>query len=1009
MCKGSLHQGEIESGGSQCTCIALVFLTLNDIPKSVQEVDNILHKGTTTYQSLAHDDNEYLLITDFPDRVSIENEIFDLSARNPISGMVLQEIDHLDSLTLKLDSAVEQGFGIAPTCFLTTGNNPGYTIGIKNIDEHYYVMDSHSRDDKGLSSPLGKAVVLQFNSVEQLVKYIKDMCHSVSNTDMQYELTPIIIRKTSVMISSTGPQPSDNTNEINQNNPSPQCFEPMESEHVANDTTLQDSDISVDGGRTDLNIQQNVDAIDVGNSDPLLLTDDQKHMLICNRMPESTFKFPSKLYKDSRCKSGSFKRSCCREWFTKFEFISYSKDKDGIYCLACKFFPDTSGRRPRKLVSEPYQNWKDAITDLKRHASSETHLNSIVRLSGFQETYMRPESRIDINTNARGDTLIAKNRQILKSLIKCLEFCGRRGLALRGHRDDDKIQDNTQDYNIGNYKELVKFRAEAGDSVLDDHLKQCAKNASYTSKTSQNELLACIKRFIQQTIVDEVKAQPLGPHFGYQCDEVSDASNWEQLGIVIRYLRDGSPVEKLLEFVQAEETTGSALCGLIVKALTDAGLDIQFCRAQTMDGAGNMSGKNLGCAAQFTRLSPRTVYHYCASHNLNLVLCKCCNVPEIQLMLDSLKQLGIFFKYSPKRSRCLEKAVDEINSNRDVQNKITKQKFKVFCETRWCEKITTLGSFSTMYEPIISCLEEISSNVGRTWDKKAVIDAKGLLTKITDSTFIVSFQTVHNFFGYVTGLSRKLQGSTLDIVEGYKMIDTVKTLVKSTRDDETEFDTVFEKATAMAEVADIGGIKAPRRCGRQTQRSNVPADNVQVYYRRAVFLPFLDSMIQQFEIRFGERAVSVVRALALIPNNIHQTTDEAIDDIINYYEVDMPFPDSFRQEFRLWKELWRVQNEKPTTLTSTLTDPRVCSTIFPNIVKLLGLISLTSVTSSSTERANSSLKYIKTFSRNTMGEERLNALLLLYVHKNIKLDYEKIIDDFSRRNPRKMLLVNPMA
>ncbi|CAG2254819.1 unnamed protein product [Mytilus edulis] len=949
VCKGSLHQGEIESGGRQCTCIALVFLTLNDIPKSVQEVDNILHKGTTTYQSLARDDNVYFLITDFPDRVSIENEIFDLSVRNPISGMVLQEIDHLDSLTFKLDSAVEQCFGIAPTCFLTTGNNPGYTIGIKNIDEHYYVMDSHSRDDKGLSSPLGKAVVLQFNSVEQLVKYIKDMCHSLSNTDMQYELTPIIIRKTSVLTSSTGPQPSDNTNEINQNNPSPQCFEPMDTEHVANDNPLQDSDISVDGGRTDLNIQQNFDAIDVGNSDPLLLTDDQKHMLICNRMPESTFKFPSKLYKDSRCKSGSFKRSCCREWFTKFEFISYSKDKDGIYCLACKFFPDTSGRRPRKLVSEPYQNWKDAITDLKRHASSETHLNSIIRLSGFQET---------------------------------------RGLALRGHRDDDQIQDITQSYNLGNYKELVKFRAEAGDSVLDDHLKQCAKNASYTSKTSQNELLACIKRFIQQTIVDEVKAQPLGPHFGYQCDEVSDASNWEQLGIVIRYLRDGSPVEKLLEFVQAEETTGSALCGLIVKALTDAGLDIQFCRAQTMDGAGNMSGKNLGCAAQFTRLSPRTVYHYCASHNLNLVLCKCCNVPEIQLMLDSLKQLGIFFKYSPKRSRCLEKAVDEINSNRDVQNKITKQKFKVFCETRWCEKITTLGSFSTMYEPMISCLEEISSNVGRTWDKKAVIDAKGLLTKITDSTFIVSFQTVHNFFGYVTGLSRKLQGSTLDIVEGYKMIDTVKALVKSTRDDETEFDTVFEKATAMAEVADIGGIKAPRRCGRQTQRN---------------------SMIQQFDIRFGERAVSVVRALALIPNNIHQTTDEAIDDIINYYEVDMPFPDSFRQEFRLWKELWRVQNEKPTTLTSTITDPRVCSTIFPNIVKLLGLLSLTSVTSSSTERANSSFKYIKTFSRNTMGEERLNALLLLYVHKNIKLDYEKIIDDFSRRNPRKMLLVNPMA
>ena len=79
-------------------------------------------------------------------------------------------------------------------------------------------------------------------------------------------------------------------------------------------------------------------------------------------------------------------------------------------------------------------------------------------------------------------------RQILISLIKCLDFCGRRGKALRGHRDDDQIEDKAQNYNLGNYKELVKFRAEAGDSVLDDNLKQCAKNASYTSKNFQNEL-----------------------------------------------------------------------------------------------------------------------------------------------------------------------------------------------------------------------------------------------------------------------------------------------------------------------------------------------------------------------------------------------------------------------------------------------------------------------------------------------------------------------------------------
>ena len=42
---------------------------------------------------------------------------------------------------------------------------------------------------------------------------------------------------------------------------------------------------------------------------------------------------------------------------------------------------------------------------------------------------------------------------------------------------------------------------------------------------------------------------------------------------MLRYTVD-VPVERLLEFIPAEEFTGEALCDLIVKALTDASLDI---------------------------------------------------------------------------------------------------------------------------------------------------------------------------------------------------------------------------------------------------------------------------------------------------------------------------------------------------------------------------------------------------------------------------------------------------
>lgn len=61
------------------------------------------------------------------------------------------------------------------------------------------------------------------------------------------------------------------------------------------------------------------------------------------------------------------------------------------------------------------------------------------------------------------------------------------------------------EWNQGNFKELIKFRIEAGETVLGGHLNKCSSYAAYTSKTSQNELLYCIMTSIQKHIVGETK------------------------------------------------------------------------------------------------------------------------------------------------------------------------------------------------------------------------------------------------------------------------------------------------------------------------------------------------------------------------------------------------------------------------------------------------------------------------------------------------------------------------
>ncbi len=722
-----------------------------------------------------------------------------------------------------------------------------------------------------------------------------------------------------------------------------------------------------------------------------------------NRVPEDGYKFPAREYKDKRSKSGIMNRYCSPDWFKIFEFLSYSKRTDGLFCLACVLFPDLSHRRAKKLIDSPYSNWKDAKSDLKMHSTLEYHKNSMAKLNAFKQTYKNTSTRIDVTITNNNISRIQQNRESIKCILKCLEFCGRQGIALRGHRDDDTCSS----FNSGNFKALLKFRVEAGDKTLSSHLESCKKNATYTSKTSQNELLLCIKEYLQRYIIQDVKAQDIGPYYSYQCDEVTDSSNWEQLGIVLRYSKFNQPVERLLEFIACEKITGEALCTNIIESLSKAGLDVNLCRFQTMDGAGNMAGSQSGCAARFTRENPKAVYIHCASHQLNLVLCKSCKVNEIHFMLDTLKQLGLFFKYSPKRSRRLEKAIEEVNKNRSPSEQIGKAKFKTFCETRWVEKQTTLQDFNDMYEPLLLCLEAIGL-VESGWDSKTVCDAYGIMKRITDSTFIASFQIALHMFGYFKGLTTKLQGSTLDIIQGYEMVDNVKSLMSTIRTEESEYEDIFLKIEQMAKIGNVSLIP-PRRCSTQMHRNNVPADTAKEYFKLALFYPFVDSILQEINSRFNEITNHAVQGLRLLPANLHLLDQGTKNEIFSYYQSDLPSAISYNQELRLWENLWQNEGNKPSSISGTLDDPKTCSLMYPNVTKILRLLLLAPLTTCEVERSNSTLRYIKNSFRSTMGEDRFNALILLYTHKDIELDYDCIIDMYARKHPRKMILINPLA
>ena len=67
------------------------------------------------------------------------------------------------------------------------------------------------------------------------------------------------------------------------------------------------------------------------------------------------------------------------------------------------------------------------------------------------------------------------------------------------------------------------------------------------------------------------------------------------------------------------------------------------------------------------------------------------------------------------------------------------------------------------------------------------------------------------------------------------------------------------------------------------------------------------------------------------------------------------------------------------------------------------------VSTAAMEYSHSCFQVVKTKLQSTMDQNRLNALMLLYMHKDIPLSYNKIIGLYANRYPRKINFSNSLA
>ena len=247
-------------------------------------------------------------------------------------------------------------------------------------------------------------------------------------------------------------------------------------------------------------------------------------------------------------------------------------------------------------------------------------------------------------TNASIQVRMNENKHIIRQIVRDVLFLGKQGLG--------DVEDFKSNKNPGNFFALLKDYA-AMDKILLDHLNSPkARNATYISPSTQNDIISIIGNdFILSGIIAEINS---ATYYSVLADDVS-CHNVEHLPICLCFVDSECHIrEEFVTFLRLERVRASDIAESIISALQGLGLSLSSLRGQGYDGASTMSGAKSGVQARIREHQPKALYTHCAGHSFNLAIQNSCRVPCIRNCIDQIKSLTIFVKHSHKREGFLK-------------------------------------------------------------------------------------------------------------------------------------------------------------------------------------------------------------------------------------------------------------------------------------------------------------------------------------------------------------------
>ena len=210
---------------------------------------------------------------------------------------------------------------------------------------------------------------------------------------------------------------------------------------------------------------------------------------------------------------------------------------------------------------------------------------------------------------------------------------------------------------------------------------------------------------------------------------------------------------------------------------------------KAFDGAANMNGVHKGLSTRMEECSPLGIYVHCYGHVLNLAIQDTMTqIEPLRNALGTVQALYNFLEASPKRHALF--------GDTEVAGEGLKLTLKSLSVTRWSCRWEAVKAVDEQMERIVKALLTLSSDT----DPKTYSDSRSLLTAICDLEFLFGLCVLKIILRNTSGLSRYLQGKTVDVISTRRnAYMTIQTLRKCRS--EESFNSVWQIASDE-EVAD---------------------------------------------------------------------------------------------------------------------------------------------------------------------------------------------------------------